>query len=203
MAEEYKGFAIVDTGYSTMAEDGEDYVKRPVYIIRGLKERLGSPMLTSVGECRAFIEDELRAREEADEAMGATWDCRIRSNGNASVVTVPADVMRRLGLEIGDQVTVRIARRRGGSGGREGKFVERTAPAPLEQENQRGDDDGGGIWNPSVCIYQSIYQTFSKARRPRGLTEGMGQGEARPKNRRETRAAPPRSVCLQTEEAVQ
>lgn len=139
MAEEYKGFAIADTGYTTMVSVGGVEEVRPVFIIRGLKERLGSPMLTSVEECRAFIEDELRAREEADEAMGEAWDCRIRSNGNASVVTVPAETMRRLGLSVGDPVTVRIARRRGGSGGREGKFVERTAPAPLEQENQRGD----------------------------------------------------------------
>lgn len=143
VAEEHKGFAVVDTGYSTLVEEGGDFVKRPVFIVRGLKERLGAPVLTSVEECEAYIEDELRAREATDEAMSATWDCRVRSNGNASIVTVPAETMRRLGLSVGDPVTVRIARRRGGSGGREGKFVERTAPAPLEQENQRADEGMG------------------------------------------------------------
>ncbi len=105
------GFTLVETDYTTTVNVGGVEEVRPVYIIRGLKERLGSPMLTSVEECEKFIEDELRAREEADEAMSETWECRIRSNGRSSVVTVPADTMRRLGLEIGDQVTVRIARR--------------------------------------------------------------------------------------------
>lgn len=176
VAEEYNGYAVVETDYTTTVSVGGVEEVRPVFIIRGLKERLGSPMLTSVEECRAFIEDELRAREEADEAMGATWDCRIRSNGNASVVTVPAETMRRLGLSVGDPVTVRIARRRGGSGGREGKFVERTAPAPLEQENQREDDGGGGIWKPSVCLYQSIYQTIQDAHGDAGRRDGGGEG---------------------------
>ena len=109
---EYKGFTIVETDWTTSVQVGGAEEVRPVYIIRGLKERPSRPFLTSVEECEAFIRDELRAREEADEAMSETWECRVRSNGRSSVVTVPADTMRRLGLEIGDQVTVRIARRR-------------------------------------------------------------------------------------------
>jgi hypothetical protein len=105
------GYTLVETDYTTTVNVGGVEEVRPVYIIRGLKERLGAPVLTSVEECEAFIRDELRAREEADEAMSETWECRVRSNGRSSVVTVPADTMRRLGLEIGDQVTVRIARR--------------------------------------------------------------------------------------------
>ena len=81
-----------------------------MYIIRGLKEGLARPFLTSVEECEEYIRSEIRAREEMDEALGEEWECRIRSNGRASVVTVPAETMRRLGLEIGDAVRVRLTR---------------------------------------------------------------------------------------------
>lgn len=104
VAEEYRGYTVVETDWTT---DGGE----PVFIVRGLKERPSRPFLTSVEECEAYIDDELKAREEVDEAMSETWGCRIRSNGRASVVTVPAETMRRLGLEVGDQVTVRISRR--------------------------------------------------------------------------------------------
>lgn len=108
---DYKGFSIVETDWTTSVNIGGTEEERPVYVIRGLKERPSRPFLTSVEECESFIEDELRARQEMDEAMSETWDCRIRSNGNASIVTVPAETMRRLGLEIGDEVRVRISRR--------------------------------------------------------------------------------------------
>ena len=103
---EYRDYIIVETDWTTETERGIV----PVYIIRGLKERPSRPFLTSVEECRAFIDDELRARAETDEAMSETWECRVRSNGRASVVTVPAETMRRLGLEVGDAVRVTVAR---------------------------------------------------------------------------------------------
>ena len=53
---------------------------------------------------------EMEWGSEMDEAMSETWECRVRSNGRASVVTVPAETMRRLGLEIGDAVRVTVAR---------------------------------------------------------------------------------------------
>ena len=117
VSEEYRGYTIVETDWTTEVNVGGAEEVRPVFIIRGLKERPSRPFLTSVEECERYIEDELKAREEMDEALSETWDCRVRSNGNASIVTVPADVMRRLGLEIGDQVTVRVSRRRGGLAG--------------------------------------------------------------------------------------
>lgn len=111
IVEEYKGYTIVETDWTTEVKTGFDQEEvRPVYIIRGLKERPSRPFLTSVGECRAYIDDELKAREEVDEAMSETWECRVRSNGRASVVTVPAETMRRLGLEVGDAVRVTVAR---------------------------------------------------------------------------------------------
>ena len=103
---EYKDYIIVETDWTTETEGGTS----PVYIIRGLKERPSRPFLTSVEECERFIDDELKARAEMDEAMSETWECRVRSNGRASVVTVPAETMRRLGLEIGDAVRVTVAR---------------------------------------------------------------------------------------------
>lgn len=109
--EEYRGYSIVETNWTTTVSVGGAEEERPVYIIRGLKERPSRPFLTSLEECRQFIDEELRARVEMDEAMSETWDCRIRSNGNAGIVTVPAETMRRLGLEIGDDVRVRISRR--------------------------------------------------------------------------------------------
>lgn len=108
--DEYKGFVIVETDWTTSVSVGRVEEVRPVYIIRGLKERPSRPFLTSVEECRSYIDDELRARAEVDEAMSETWECRVRSNGRASVVTVPAETMRRLGLEIGDEVRVTVAR---------------------------------------------------------------------------------------------
>ena len=106
-----KGYTLIETDYTTTVSVGGAEEERPVLIIRGLKERLGAPVLTSVEECERYIDDELKARAETDEAMSETWDCRIRSNGRASVVTVPAETMRRLGLEIGDEVRVRVSRK--------------------------------------------------------------------------------------------
>lgn len=104
--DEYKDYIIVETDWTTETERGVV----PVYIIRGLKERPSRPFLTSVEECRDYIDEELKARAETDEAMSETWECRVRSNGRASVVTVPAEAMRRLGLEVGDAVRVTVAR---------------------------------------------------------------------------------------------
>ncbi len=141
-AEEHRGYTIVETDWTTSVNVGGVEEVRPVYIIRGLKERPSRPFLTSVEECERYIDEELRAREEVDEAMSETWGCRIRSNGRASVVTVPAETMRRLGLEIGDQVTVRISRRRRPEdwGGREGKFVRKRLRPPCW--SKKPADDG-------------------------------------------------------------
>lgn len=111
IVEEYKGFTIVETDWTTTVKVGFDQEEvRAVYIIRGLKERPSRPFLTTVEQCREYIDEELEGRARMDEAMSETWECRIRSNGRASVVTVPAETMRRLGLEIGDAVRVTVAR---------------------------------------------------------------------------------------------
>lgn len=108
--DEYKDYIIVETDLTTSVNVGGVEEVRPVYIIRGLKERPSRPFLTTVEQCREYIDDELKARQAMDEAMSETWECRVRSNGRASVVTVPAETMRRLGLEIGDAVRVTVAR---------------------------------------------------------------------------------------------
>lgn len=108
--DEYKDYIIVETDWTTSVNVGGVEEVRPVYIIRGLKERPSRPFLTTVEQCREYIDDELKARQAMDEAMSETWECRVRSNGRASVVTVPAETMRRLGLEIGDAVRVTVAR---------------------------------------------------------------------------------------------
>ena len=113
IVETYRDFTIVETDWTTETEAGVV----PVYIIRGLKERPSRPFLTTVRQCRAFIDDELAGREAVDEAMSEAFEGRIRSNGRSSVVTVPADVMGRMGLEIGDRVQVRVSRLRRRAGG--------------------------------------------------------------------------------------
>lgn len=107
--EEYKGFRIVETDWTTETERGIV----PVYIIRGLKERPSRPFLTTVEQCREYIDGELEGRAMVDEAMSETWEARVRMNGTSQAVTVPAAVMRRLGLEVGDEVRVTVARIRG------------------------------------------------------------------------------------------
>lgn len=106
IVEQYRGYTIIETDWTTETEAGVV----PVYIIRGLKERPSRPFLTTVKQCREYVNDELAGREAVDEAMSETFEGRIRSNGRSSVVTVPAEVMGRMGLEIGDAVQVRVSR---------------------------------------------------------------------------------------------
>ena len=103
VAGEHRGYAVVETDWRT--EGGE-----PVYIVRGLKERPSDPCLTSFQECVSFIDEELSGREAVDAAMSETWECRVRANGNASTVTVPAATMRRLDLKVGDPVRVTVSK---------------------------------------------------------------------------------------------
>jgi hypothetical protein len=111
IVEEYRGYTIVETDWTTTVKVGFDEEEvRSVYIIRGLKERPSRPFLTSVEQCREYIDGELEGRAAVDLAMSETWEARVRMNGTSQAVTVPAAVMRRLGLEVGDEVRVTVSK---------------------------------------------------------------------------------------------
>ncbi|MBR6204683.1 MAG: AbrB/MazE/SpoVT family DNA-binding domain-containing protein [Candidatus Methanomethylophilaceae archaeon] len=108
--DEYKGYEIVETGWTTEVRTGFDASEvRPVYVIPGMKERPSSPFLTTVQEARDFIDEELAGREAMREARTATFEASVKVRGAASLgVTIPASASRALGLEVGDRVRVTV-----------------------------------------------------------------------------------------------
>ena len=104
--DEYKGYEIVETGWTTEVRTGFDASEvRPVYVIPGMKERPSSPFLTTVQEARDFIDEELAGREAMREARTATF--KVRDAASLGV-TIPASASRALGLEVGDRVRVTV-----------------------------------------------------------------------------------------------
>ena len=102
-AAEHRGYEIVETDWTTEVKVGFDREEvRPVYVIPGLKERPSRPFLTTV---------EAWARESSE-----TFTAQARAHGRSVAVTIPSSAVRRLGIEVGDEleVTVRKARRRTG-----------------------------------------------------------------------------------------
>lgn len=107
---EHRGYDIEETAYTTAVKVGSREETRPVYVIPGLKERLTRPILTTWEEAIAYIDAELSAREERE---GEEFRATLKTRGAASVgLTVPADVARRLGLDVGDRVRVRLIKDR-------------------------------------------------------------------------------------------
>lgn len=108
--EEHRGYEIVETDWATEVKVGFDREEvRPVYVIPGLKERPSSPFLTTVDEAREYIDAELDGREAWKEEISEEFEAVLKVRGAASVgLTVPADVARRMGLDVGDRVVVTI-----------------------------------------------------------------------------------------------
>lgn len=108
--EEHRGFQIVETDWTTSVKVGFDQEEvRPVYVIPGLKERPSKPFLTTVEEAREYIDAELDGREAWKEESSEEFEAVLKVRGAASVgLTVPADVARRMGLDVGDRVVVTI-----------------------------------------------------------------------------------------------
>ena len=105
----YMGYDIAESSF--MAEDGSGRVYNAL-IIPGLKERPDGPVLLTREEAREFIRAEMAARESSGgwESFGAALKVRGRSSLG---LTVPADTARALGLDVGDEVEVRIRRKAG------------------------------------------------------------------------------------------
>ena len=117
--DEYRGYEIVETDWTTEVRVGFDRAEvRPVYVIPGMKERPSSPFLTSVQEARDFIDEELAGREAMREARTSTFEASVKVRGVASLgVTIPADVARCMGLDVGDRVRVTVEKLRRGTEG--------------------------------------------------------------------------------------
>ena len=98
--ERYRGFEIVE-----LFVDGAS-----VHVIPGMKERVSDPVLGTVEEARAFIDEEIAGREAFREARTVRWKAVVRYRGNSLSVTIPAKLARSLGLQDGDEVEVAIAR---------------------------------------------------------------------------------------------
>ncbi len=108
--ETYRGYDIVETDWTTTVRVGVDREDvRPVFVIMGLKERPSSPFLTSVPECREYVDSELAGREEMRRLKSARWRAVVRHRGNSLAVTVPAQIARDMGLEDGDEVVVEVS----------------------------------------------------------------------------------------------
>jgi hypothetical protein len=119
VADVHRTFNIVETDWTTTVKVGFDKEEvRPVYVIPGLKERPSSPFLTTVEEAREYIDAELDGREAWKAESSEEFETVLKVRGAASVgLTVPADVARRMGLDVGDRVIVTIRRARGRPGG--------------------------------------------------------------------------------------
>ena len=106
---EYRDYIIVETDWTTSVNVGGVEEVRPVYVIPGLKERPSRPFLTTVDEAREYIDAELDGREAWKEESSEEFEAVLKVRGAASVgLTVPADVARRMGLDVGDRVVVTI-----------------------------------------------------------------------------------------------
>ena len=110
-AAEHRGYRIVETDWTT--EDPATGEVRPVYVIPGLKERPSRPFLTTVEEARGYIDDELDGREQWARESAETFTAQARAHGRSVAVTVPSSAVRRLGIEVGDELEVTVRKARG------------------------------------------------------------------------------------------
>ena len=107
--EEHRGYEIVETDWATEVKVGFDREEvRPVYVIPGLKERPSSPFLTTVDEAREYIDAELDGREAWAQESSETFTAQARAHGRSLAVTVPSSAVRRLGIEVGDELEVTV-----------------------------------------------------------------------------------------------
>lgn len=108
----YRGYDIVETDTSTENPSGDTV---PILIIPGLKEGLTRPILASIRQAEDYIDGELEAREKRIASAGAEFTARIRSMGHTVGITIPAEVRREHGYNVGDEIVV-IMRKKSGSG---------------------------------------------------------------------------------------
>ena len=101
----YRGYDIVETDTSTENPSG-DVV--PILIIPGLKEGLTRPILASIRQAEDYIDGELEARERRIADAGAEFTTTVRTTGHSLGVTIPAEIRREHGINLGDEVTVII-----------------------------------------------------------------------------------------------
>lgn len=101
----YRGYDIVETDTSTENPSGEVV---PILIIPGLKEGLTRPILASIRQAEDYIDGELEARERRIADAGAEFTTAVRTTGHSVGVTIPAEIRREHGINVGDQVTVII-----------------------------------------------------------------------------------------------
>ena len=109
-AAEHRGYRIVETDWTT--EDPATGEVRPVHVIPGLKERPSRPFLTTVQEAREYIDDELDGREQWARESAETFTAQARAHGRSVAVTIPSSAVRRLGVEVGDELEVTVRARR-------------------------------------------------------------------------------------------
>lgn len=105
----HRSFNIVETDWTTSVKVGFDKEEvRSVYVIPGLKERPSRPFLTTVEEAKGYIDDELDGREQWAKESAETFTAQARAHGRSVAVTVPSSAVRRLGVEVGDELEVTV-----------------------------------------------------------------------------------------------
>ena len=102
----HRSFNIVETDWTT--EDPVTGRIMAVYVIPGLKERPSRPFLVTVDAARAYIDDELDGREQWAKESAETFTAQARAHGRSVAVTVPSSAVRRLGIEVGDELEVTV-----------------------------------------------------------------------------------------------
>lgn len=125
-AAEHRGYRIVETDWTT--EDPATGEVRPVYVIPGLKERPSRPFLTTIQEAREYIDDELDGREAWAQESAETFKAQARAHGRSVAVTIPSSAVRRLGVEVGDELEVTVRKARGRAGYIQGDTVDHPGP---------------------------------------------------------------------------
>ncbi|MBO4797446.1 MAG: AbrB/MazE/SpoVT family DNA-binding domain-containing protein [Candidatus Methanomethylophilaceae archaeon] len=109
----YRGYDIVETDTSTENPSG-DVV--PILIIPGLKEGLTRPILASIRQAEDYIDGELEARERRIASAGAEFSARVRTLGHAVGITIPAEIRRKHGINVGDELTIIVKKSDSGPG---------------------------------------------------------------------------------------
>ena len=91
----------------------------------------------TVQEAREYIDDELDGREAWAQESSETFRAQARAHGRSVAVTIPSSAVRRLGVEVGDELEVTVRKARGRDRGR-GRNTETPPAVP-----RRGKDRAG------------------------------------------------------------
>ena len=104
---DHRGYDIVMT--DLLVNRGADGLCE-VYIVPGIRMFPSEPAITSIEDAKKLIDAELDSAEEIETLMTEEFVVKLKPRGGSLDVIVPAKAAKRLGLEAGDEVLVKIRR---------------------------------------------------------------------------------------------